>query len=100
MLPQVILAERDALERRGVRTADEFGKAVEPEPTHDSGSGVVEQRGSGAANCVRHELPTPLLLYSTTPLLGCQFVLDEVAHVLHRELLSEILNARVGGKLG
>ena len=44
MLVQVIFAERDALHRGGMRTADEFGEAVEPEPTHE----VWEQSESGA----------------------------------------------------
>jgi hypothetical protein len=44
----MLFAERDALNGRGVRAADDFGEAVEPEPAHvrrmrDAGCGMRGQ---------------------------------------------------------
>ena len=98
VLPQVVFAERDALHGGGVRTADEFGEAVEPEPTHegvrlriaDCGLWIwVERPGLVAIN-PQSDIPQSEIE------LRRQLVLDEVAHVLHGELLAEVLHAGVG----
>ena len=48
MLEQVVFAERDTLHRGGVRAADEFTEAVEPEPAH--GEYPIAVCGSGIAD--------------------------------------------------